>query len=143
MTMSQQDTSAIAAADAGAVDERDGRLWDLVERQAKTRKGGARLFFHRRLLLPDLRSDAEVLAARPQHDDAHCRFGPETRHVCKQRIEHRLTVAVALLRSVKGQRRHAASVHRVQHRGSVRGGAVVIMIMLPPQASALRTAWSG
>ena len=65
-----------AAADAGAVDERNGRFRQAVERKAEARNGGARRILRPRLLVPDLRPDTEVLAARPQHNRANRRIPP-------------------------------------------------------------------
>ena len=80
ITTSQQHTSASAAADAGAVNERDGRLGEPIERVADARNGGARLAGPSApVRRADLGADAEVLAGAAQHDRAHRRIGGEPR----------------------------------------------------------------
>ena len=91
------------AADAGAVNERDGRLGEPIERVAHYRNGGARFSGLRgcRCGSADLRADAEVLAGAAQHDRAHRGFGGKPRQLREQCVEHGLVVAIALLGPVE------------------------------------------
>lgn len=104
------------ATDAGAVHERNRRLRHGVEREAKRGNRHARCNLGRVVLASDIRARAEVLARPAQHDGAYGSIGAQPRDLIVQSVEHRLVMAVALLRPVENESRDPVRIDRAQQR---------------------------
>ena len=109
---SQQLASASAAADAGALHGRDGRPVHRVDQAADLGDAAARAA----VALAERRAGREVLAGTAQHDDAHGVIAAVPLEAVRQRVQHRVVVAVGLVGPVERDGGDAADRDRREQR---------------------------